>query len=235
MKNNREKKSSEVFNKLVEYIKINKIKSGEVLPPEIELCKLYNVGRGSVREAMHALEVLGIVKKYSGIGTVVENFSIDLIFNPANLNFELDKNNLTQVLEFREVFEQLVSRVLIKNNCSASDMKEIEEILDLSKFYLDRSNFEKFSECDYKFHLSLADATHNIIIKNIFNLIFPFLKYIIIGTVRVPNKLDDTYYDHINLLNAIKIKNVKKADEILTRHIKHVKDFLQESKSLEGN
>jgi DNA-binding FadR family transcriptional regulator len=118
--------------------------------------------------------------------------------------------------------------MLIKK-ISEEDIKNIQEIIDLGDFYYKRKNFEKFSEYDYKFHQMLAYSTHNKVIINIYNMIFPFLKYIITGTVHVPETLDETLKDHFEIVDSIKSKNLKKSREVISRHIAHVKNFLKKS------
>ncbi len=227
MHNIGEKKSSIIFNNIINDIKIGKIKSGDVLPSEAELSTINKVGRGSVREAMNALEMMGIVRRQAGNRTIIENLSIDSIFNPAGLHFEVGYENLIQVLEFREVFEEIVLKILIKK-ISEEDTKNLREILNLNKLYYDNGNIKKFSEYDYLFHRSLAYATHNIVIQNIHDLIFPFLKYIIEST-RFEENLYLTLNDHFEIFNCIETKNYRKAKKFIGMHIKHVKVFLKTS------
>jgi GntR family transcriptional repressor for pyruvate dehydrogenase complex len=225
MENTKEKKSKLIFNKILQDISSKRLKRGDVLPSEAELSIKYNVGRGSIREAMQVLEFLGVVRKQAGIGTTVEDFSIDSIFNPAGLHFQLDRNVLLQVVEFRGIFEEIIVRMLCKN-IEKEDLEEIEEILALNKFHFERNNYKKYSEYDYKFHRALACATHNIVVENIFNMIFPFLRYMTEENIKNPGRLEETLKDHFELVEIIKTKNTKKAKEIIDRHIKHIKGFI---------
>jgi len=228
MDESREKKSIVIFKQIIQDIKTQKLNGGDVLPSESELSKIYDVGRGSIREALHALEALGIVKKQAGIGTVLENFSLESIFNPAGLLFELDYNNLVQVLEFREIFEEIVVKML-PGKIIEKDIENLEEILALTQFYYDRKNTIKFSEFDYKFHQALAESTHNIVIVSMFNMIFPFLKYILSQTVNIPENLIDTLNEHAEILELIKTNQIEATGKIIKRHIVRVKDFLKKS------
>lgn len=228
MDNNRIKKSQYVFNAIIEGIKIKKIKSGDLLPTEAELSKKYNVGRGSVREANQSLEMMGIVKRQAGIGTIVNDFSMDTIFNPGNLQFDLDYKNLSQLLDFRKFFEEIIIMMLLEK-ISEEDLKDLKEIVDLERFYYERNNLEKFSEYDFLFHSKLAYSTNNIAVTSIHNIIFPFLKYIMRETVTVAKRLDETLTDHEEILEGIQSKDSKKVKEAISRHILHVKDFLKQS------
>ena len=228
MEESRDKKSITIFKRIIQDIKTQKLNGGDVLPSESELSKMYSVGRGSIREALHALEAVGIVKKQAGIGTVLENFSLESIFNPAGLLFELDYNNLIQVLDFREIFEEIVIKML-PGRITEKDIENLEEILALTKFYYNRKDTRKFSEFDYKFHQALAESTHNIVIISMFNMIFPFLKYILSQTVNIPENLIDTLSEHTEVLGLIKSNKIEDTEKIIKKHIDRVKEFLKKS------
>ena len=225
MVESKEKKSRFVFNEIKKDIKNHNLKSGDILPSEAELSKKYDVGRGSVREAMQVLEFMGVVRKQAGIGTTIQDFSLNSIFNPADIHFDLDRDILMQVLEFRGMFEEIIIRMLCQN-IEEQDLEEIEKTVALNKFYLDRKNYKKYSEYDYRFHWSMAAATHNIVIENIFNMIYPFLKYMTEENIKKPERLEETLKEHFELVEIIKSKDAKRAKDIIGRHIKHIKGFI---------
>ena len=47
------------------------LKPGDLLPPERELVQMLGVSRGSVRDAIRSLELIGLLEPRQGIGTVV--------------------------------------------------------------------------------------------------------------------------------------------------------------------
>src|SRR5271165_5704738 len=49
------------------------LKPGDLLPPERELVRMLGVSRGSVRDAIRTLELMGLLEPRQGIGTVVCN------------------------------------------------------------------------------------------------------------------------------------------------------------------
>jgi len=62
----RKKLSDEVADRLEEMIREELYPEGSTLPPERELMELFGVGRPSIREALYALELKGLVKINSG-------------------------------------------------------------------------------------------------------------------------------------------------------------------------
>ena len=226
MNNLNTKKSSIVFNSIINDLKTGKLKSRDTLPSEKELCKIHSLGKGSVREALNALELAGIIRRQAGNKTEIQNLNIGSIFNPVGLHFDVDYKNLIQVIEFREVLEEIVLKILIKK-ISEEDLKNLNEILELSKFYCNNDNSEKYVEYDYKFHRCLAFATKNIIIQNLFDIIYPFLKIIIETTAKIQHKLKLSLKDHLEIFDSVKSKDIKKGSEIIARHMNFTKAQLE--------
>ena len=61
----------QVHDALKEFIEHGDIKSGEQLPSEPELCRLFNVSRTVIRQALRGLENEGLIVRQKGRGTFV--------------------------------------------------------------------------------------------------------------------------------------------------------------------
>lgn len=59
-------------------IKSGSLKPGAQLPTEEELCRLYNVSRGTIQKALNLLVSEGIISRRRGIGSFVRNNSIKI-------------------------------------------------------------------------------------------------------------------------------------------------------------
>ena len=81
------------------------LKPGDALPTEIELARQLGVGRSSVREAVKALEALGVVTMRPGIGPFVGDFSLDPSFDSLAYGTGLDLEELRHALDIRRVLE----------------------------------------------------------------------------------------------------------------------------------
>jgi GntR family transcriptional repressor for pyruvate dehydrogenase complex len=91
----------QVYVKLKEKLLSGEWKSGEKLPSENELCKIFGVSRVTVRAAVQQLEILGLLEICHGGGTFVRDFSsIDAAgaFHPL---IQINKNqDIITVLEY---------------------------------------------------------------------------------------------------------------------------------------
>jgi len=61
----------QVIDALVEYIEGNNLESGYQLPGEAELCRLFDVSRTVIRQALQELEYKGLIYRTKGKGTFV--------------------------------------------------------------------------------------------------------------------------------------------------------------------
>ena len=80
-------KSTRIYEEIVRQVKAmiaeGRLKSGDRLPPERDLAEKFVVSRTSVREALRALESLGLVEIRPGEGTFVREVSVDALDRAA--------------------------------------------------------------------------------------------------------------------------------------------------------
>ena len=215
-----------IINSILEDIRQGNLTSGQTISSQNELCLKYNTSRGSVREALLALELVGILEIKPGVGAFVKKLSINSFFNPAGLKYRPDDSLIPDLLDFRELFETIVVGEAIKK-ATEDDMEALEENLELTKFYVGKGNIQQFVKLDYEFHEKLSESTHNRIIHNYFEIIFPLLKYaiteILIETTKIPNVMIDSYNYHKKIFNSIKNKNNQEAAKNIKEHLEFVK------------
>src|SRR5882672_5693370 len=82
-------KSTRIYEEIVRQVKAmiaeGRLKGGDRLPPERDLAEKFVVSRTSVREALRALESLGLVEIRPGEGTFVRQVSIESLVEPLAL------------------------------------------------------------------------------------------------------------------------------------------------------
>jgi len=225
MGDNKEGNARRIINEILAQIREGRLISGQVLPSQNELCKIFKTGRGSVREALQALELVGVVEIRPGKGVFVSKFTFNLILNPARLIYKPDIHILPDLLEFRELFETIVVRASIKN-ATDEDFYRIQENLELTKLYCDRKDIEQFTKMDYTFHRRLTESTHNKVIETNFEIIYPLLKYSIEETTKIPGVMAGTYREHEKIFNYIKSKDIKNAVSSMIKHMRFVKKYV---------
>lgn len=96
----------QIYLDLRQMIQRGVIAPGDVLPPELEICQAYSVGRQTVRQAIARLVDEGLVERFAGRGTFVRE-------QADHIQFFLDRSFSQQMREMGRVpHSQVLSREL---------------------------------------------------------------------------------------------------------------------------
>jgi GntR family transcriptional repressor for pyruvate dehydrogenase complex len=96
----------EVVKHLREMITIDRLKTGDKIPSERELSERLNFGRSSVREALRALELLGLIETRRGEGTFIRDFhshQLVELLSPFILQDEKAKRDICETKNYIEM------------------------------------------------------------------------------------------------------------------------------------
>lgn len=154
--------ADEVAERLRKQITSGKYKTGDKLPTEPQLMKKYGVGRSSIREAIKMLSNLGFLNVQQGVGTFV-------ISQTANepISQRLKRADMHEIDEVRRILE-------IKIAEKAALTRNEEDIAKIRKYLSERARtageglLEECIEADVNFHISIAEATHNEILADLY-------------------------------------------------------------------
>jgi GntR family transcriptional regulator, transcriptional repressor for pyruvate dehydrogenase complex len=145
---------------------------GDKLPPERRLAEELGVNRASLREAIKALEHMGLVKTRQGDGTRVLDFmqtaGVELVSHLIPKDGSPDLGMLTDVLDFRRWFGREVARGAAER-ATPEDLKLLEEIAD--KAADPGMDVGELLKLDFEFYVRLTDASKNRVMKLLVNTI----------------------------------------------------------------
>ncbi|MGH7869012.1 MAG: FadR/GntR family transcriptional regulator, partial [Candidatus Dormibacteraceae bacterium] len=149
------------------------LQPGDKLPPERQLAEMLHVSRGSLREAILALESMGLVEPRHGEGTVVRDLSAAPLVNQLSVMLMQKRALVGELLEFRLMIEPtLAARAAV--NATEEEVRQLEEILVRQKDKVDRG--ELAIEEDSKFHYAIAQAARNSVVLRVIDVFMDFLK-----------------------------------------------------------
>jgi len=137
---------------------------GSKLPSEFELAELMGVSRPSIREALSALQAMQIIESRPGSGNYIlrkpsssdESDTVHLIESEAGC---------LEVMEARGVLEPPIV-ALVARKASAEVLARLKGFIDEMREQAAQDNFDAYFEADKKFHLELADAAGNALVKS---------------------------------------------------------------------
>src|SRR2546430_11203552 len=86
-----------------------RLKSGDQLPPERDLAEKFVVSRTSVREALRALESLGLVEIRPGEGTFIREVSVEALIERLALGMASQRGAIADLFESRRLLEPAIA------------------------------------------------------------------------------------------------------------------------------
>src|SRR6187551_247430 len=102
---------SEVARRLMDLFTSGSIEAGTRLPPERQLAASLEVGRSAVREALAALEILGVVDVRPGSGTYLRGNTSELLPQTLSWGMMLSRTHTVELVEVRGALETYAARL----------------------------------------------------------------------------------------------------------------------------
>ena len=87
--------------RLMSFIRERQMAAGDRLPSQAVLTQTLGISLATLREAMRALEALGIIEARAGSGWYVRDFSFDAVAKGLAYSFELNRRSFADLLEIR--------------------------------------------------------------------------------------------------------------------------------------
>lgn len=196
---------------------------GDVLPTERELAQAFGISRGTLREAFRILEREGLIETRPGGGRYL-NKNLSKTEDRNRIIENIERATIIELLEARETFETGIVE-LAARRATEQDIVEIEAALE--KWGKIDSESDDPASPDQAFHLSIAKATHNVVLVNLIDLHMDLLQKTLTKTVIIPGRKEEVYKEHLNILQAIKEKDPAKAKDAILYHLKQVKQNVQ--------
>ncbi|RFU70743.1 FadR family transcriptional regulator [Peribacillus saganii] len=123
----------EIVGKLREMIEEDGLEPGDKIPSERELSERLNVGRSSVREALRALELLGLIETRRGEGTFIRDFQEHRLVELLGTFFLQDEKVIKDLAETKTIIELDCLR-LIASSAADQEIKDFKEWAGSTQF-----------------------------------------------------------------------------------------------------
>ena len=219
----------EIQRELKEYIIRHSLRAGDPLPSEGDLAQQLEASRNSVREAVRALEGLGIIEARAGSGLFVTDFSFDPILTNLPYAILSDLKPLEDLLEVRLHLEKgMADRIL---ECvTPEQIRGLEEILDLME---SEAGLGRYSpEADREFHARLYGNLDNQIMTRILDVFWDAF-YQVRERASLVDPLDpvETYRAHVAILEAFEAGDVQEYKAAIEQHYDGIYERLDRSKA----
>ena len=197
------------------YIAANGLAAGMKLPPEGELAEQLGVSRGSVREAMRALESLGIVETRRGIGVFVADFSLAALIDNLAFGLHGALREIAEVLQIRRALEVALIGETVRL-ASEADIATLRRITE--RMHARAVQGRSFAEEDQQFHQALFACLGNATLLHLLDVFWlAFFKAADDVTLENADPLR-TWADHQAIVEAIAARDTALARQRLDTH-----------------
>jgi GntR family transcriptional repressor for pyruvate dehydrogenase complex len=154
----RTKLTNQLFDALVAHIVDERLQPGDALPSTAALCEQYGTSRPVVREALSALEAIGLVEVHSGRNAVVRELDGHLVQLFVARAIQLEDRPLAALMEIRAPLEVQAAR-LAAERAEAEAIERIDRLLHQMDDAL--GDTDAYPKLDVAFHMEISRATRN--------------------------------------------------------------------------
>ncbi len=220
---NQESPRDKIIRQIRMLITSGQLKSGDKLPPERKLAEKLGVGRTAIRAAIRKLEFYGILKTLPQSGTVVSGMGLPALEGLITDVLKLERSDFKDLVETRVILESTTARLAAERRTD----EDIEEIQRALESYEKKVKTGKNAvEEDLLFHLKIAEASKNAVLKSLMLIITPdIIKQFISYKVCDESTELKALNEHQKIIQAIIDKDGDKASVFMEEHLKDVINF----------
>lgn len=225
-----------VLNELIRdyvkrYILDHGLSAGDPLPSETQLAQELGVGRGSVREAIKALQSLGIVEVRHGDGLYVRPYTFDPILETLSYGMRFDATTLAELAQIRVLLERAAIEDAVEQ-ISTEDLDRLEELMELWKQKAEAG--EPAPGIDEEFHSTLYGALNNQTFMQIFEVFWIAFENLDNPIIQDAKSVEQDFGNHRAILDAVKARNVDLARQLMMQHFSYLQERIRRATVLPG-
>jgi GntR family transcriptional repressor for pyruvate dehydrogenase complex len=216
----------ELANRIRMLILDGTFKAGQPLPSERHLARSFGVSRGSVRDALRMLEMVGLLETRHGQGTFPQELSVENLVTPLASVLTHSRELQQELMDVRRMFEPAVARVAAAR-ATDDEISTLQGIVETQRQRA-RAGQTTITE-DTAFHSTLARATHNQVVVRIMET----LNDLLVGsrklTLQQKGRPARSIRGHEAVVSALKKHDGEAAASAMRDHIEQIAELLQQT------
>ena len=228
-------KQTKVFQDVVaqiqEAILDGRLKTGDTLPSERQLKDIFNISRGTLREALRVLEQKGLIEIKLGVGggSVVKDLNADQVSEGLALLIRSQKVSLNHLAQFREDVEGIIAAHAALWR-TKEDILKLKELLAKALVCVEsgRSQRDAFINIDRQIHMTMARITENPIYISVLRSIHDNIhRYYDRFLSMEETELQENYQDLCDLVEAVESGQADHARELAQDHVRRFNHYMK--------
>ena len=200
------------------------LRVGDVLPSERELAEQLCISRNITREALQHFRTLGIIESKPKVGATVARLSPGNIYEGYMPFLSTSQHSFKDLAHLRLMLEFGCAEWAIKN-VTEEKIKELQELSEKIKKYSEeflngnQKSREEMFKADIEFHTELMRLSGNLLIESLIPLVVEFFSKQFLRSITSLNKRTIGYEEHIQMVDALKEKDLEKLTGLIRSHI----------------
>lgn len=200
---------------------------GTKLPPERQLSQMLNVSRPTLREALRALSLLGIIDNRPGSGSYLSISTSNWNLEPFSILFSIKRGTLLSIFEARKILDAGAAQ-LAATRRQEEDIKALEE--SLQGMQTNINDPEKYNRHELEFHMAIVEAAGNPVISDLIEKLYKMLTIAReeMSDFRTKSEAyrNQDYLGHKAILDAIKQGDGDAAARAMVDHLRAFEERL---------
>lgn len=202
---------SDVVQQVTDAIVNGYLEPGDQLVEE-RMAEQFGVSRAPIREALHQLQVLGLVEKRPYRGSFVST---------------VDEQEIVELQELRVVLEDMAVR-LCTTNLSDDTISTLETIVDNMARVAKKGDRRQILVYDADFHDAIVHCSGNQLLADVWELVgVKMRRFLYLKRHHTHERIEDVVTAHAAILDAIKSGDPQQASRALQAHLGHVEERIR--------
>ena len=222
----------QIVNQIRDLIAKGNLKAGDRLLPERELTEKFGVSRASIREAMSALEILGLVESRGSQGNFIKVDRMDASIDGATMKELLKNHSPFEVFEARCEIEPVMGALAAEGR-TREDLEKLKKCLIRlntlgRQAEYDPEKIDDYMEEDRKFHLMIAQCGYNSVLFTVYSGVNAMLrekhwKVLKTKCIVKEGNLKKFEREHTEIFNTIRDSDSELARINIREHLQRIK------------
>ncbi|RED52791.1 FadR/GntR family transcriptional regulator [Cohnella phaseoli] len=219
-----------VIRKLHDYIAEHELQPGDRFLNEKEIVQWVGASRTVVREALKAMEAVGVVRIKPGDGVFVNESSVHHLVNQFSFRWSRDRARMLELLETRTMLELSAIELIVKRAeesetiPTAVDFREIEA--NLEQMERDIQLKKSIVEGDIEFHRTLFRMTGNRTFFELSEVITQYFNEVRERRIAEADSYGNTLVEHARIVQLLKQSDAEGAKKVMIEHLSPLKEII---------
>jgi GntR family transcriptional repressor for pyruvate dehydrogenase complex len=222
-------RTDDVVDGIKRMILEGRLRPGERLPVEKDLAEALGVSRGSLREGIRALAILGIVKVRQGDGSYITSLDVSRLLAPMGFVVDLQgEGQAPHIHAVRRLLESEAAR-LAAMRITDGALADAKALLDEAEHILSHApqEHERLIETDIAFHRIIASHTGNpVLVGMIESLASRTVRDRLWRSLREDGADYRTHEEHVAIWRALRARDPECARVRMANHLLGIEESL---------